>query len=151
MCRKWRGDARVEEEEREAKLSCWTRWFAGLKASSAALFCPLFPFISFGVSPFFLLLLLLLAASLKDNNINAGNLNGRAQWMKFANIFQKLNFSGKFFCLRRLSGKDNDGRPDGWMWSEGNGRGGVVKDCRLAVYENKWRKLIWSTLKCKNA
>lgn len=151
MCRKWRGDARVEEEERERQSSA-----AGLGGSlawkRALLRCFVLYFHLF-LSGFLLFfpLLLLLAASLKDNNINAGNLNGRAQWMKFANIFQKLNFSGKFFCLRRLSGKDNDGRPDGWMWSEGNDRGGVVKDCRLAVYENKWRKLIWSTLKCKNA
>lgn len=112
MCRKWRGGR--EGDEKENALSCWTCcWFsAGLKAGYAALRCAVLSFISIyffrGFFIFFLsfpilLLLPFFAASLKDNNINAGNLNGRAQWMKFANIFQKLNFSGKFFRLLRLS------------------------------------------------
>lgn len=81
----------------------------------------------------------------RDNNINAGNLNGRAQWMKFANIFQKLNFSGKFFLQ--------------WWWrAEGGWLAGRKKDTGMGmgirekgtapgfmkISEENWFEVLWS-------
>lgn len=56
--------------------------------------------------------------------------------MKFANIFQKLNFSGKFF-LPPQAVREGQRQMTRWLDGIRGQRGGVVKDCRLAVYENK--------------
>lgn len=151
MCRKWREDEwEGETEKGRCRQSSAARLGGSLAWKRAMLRCFVLYFHLF-LSGFLLFLYscFFLAASLKDNNINAGNLNGRAQWMKFANIFQKLNFSGKFFLPLQAV---REGQRRTMRWMDGmRGQRGVVKDCRLAVYENKWRKLIWSTLKCKNA